>query len=103
MKKTRVDEFGVVTNTYYNEADDKLTIETVQDAEPIIEYAQRARDAHNPGRELYFAGIYPDTIVEAFCKQRGITFEEFILDPEHGKALMRDPDLSKFRVWKGRV
>ncbi len=86
--------------------DDKLVIHRVQDVEPILE---RAKTLHNEGacwsqdREFVHAASIPNVIVEAYCNQHGITFEEWMGNEEHQRRVLNDPSLGHFRIWKGRV
>jgi hypothetical protein len=42
-------------------------------------------------------------VVETYCNTRGITFAEFMQNTDHVAAMLRDPDLSGFRIWTGRI
>ena len=42
-------------------------------------------------------------LVEAYCNDRGITFDQFMGDPAHIRAMVNDPALDAFRIWRGRV
>lgn len=83
--------------------DDKLVIGRFQDCTPILEDAKRR---HNEGlhgsSEMKHAARIPSVIVERYCNEKAITFEEFMGDPVHIKHLVQDPDNSCFRIWKGR-
>lgn len=90
----------VKTNVSY--AHDKLIIERVQDCEPYTEQVRRERETVSKG-DIRKAGIIPFMILEAWIRANGMTFSEFMRDRNACKRLLNDPDLSKFRVWKGRV
>jgi len=89
----------VKTNVSYDETSDRLVIERVQDVEPYMEQA-KSETAQGDFRK---AGIIPFVILEAWIRVKGMTFSEFMRDRNACKRLLNDPDLSKFRVWKGRV
>lgn len=89
----------VKTNVSYDETHDKLIIERVQDVEPYLEQAKR-ETAQGDFRK---AGIIPFVVLEAWIRAKGMTFSDFMRDRNACRRLLNDPDLSKFRVWKGRV
>lgn len=81
-----------------------LVTGTVQDCTPIVE---RTKALHNEGihgsSEMRHAATFPFVLVEKYCNDKGITFEQFMNGREHVRAMLSDPALSHFRVWGGRV
>lgn len=49
------------------------------------------------------AADYPPGFMEMYAKTKGITFHELMANPVHIRNMLNDPELSGFRVWKGRV
>jgi hypothetical protein len=45
----------------------------------------------------------PGVMIEAWCEKRGVTFAEFNRDAKLQSAFINDPDLSAFRIWKGKA
>ena len=78
--------------------------ESVQDCTPILEHAKAL---HNQGfhgsKETKHAASIPLVLVEKYCNNKGITFSEFVSSQSHRKSILNDPDLSSFRIWKGKV
>ncbi|MBO1748895.1 hypothetical protein [Stenotrophomonas indicatrix] len=75
-----------------------------QDVEPILEYAKRMRNQGDVGSsEMRHAAKIPKAVIENYINRTGITFHEFMVDDKHIRAMLNDPDLSGFRIWKGRV
>lgn len=76
----------------------------VQDVEPILEDAKRR---HNEGvhgsSEMRHAAEIPNVLIEAYCNQAGITYEEWCRNKDHIRRVLNDPALAHFRIWKGRV
>lgn len=101
----RIDGGDVATLGHFDELENKLVIERVQDVEPILAHTQRL--ANEGGRsksgELYHAASLPKVLVEKYCNDHNITFAEWLSNPDHVKAMLRDPDLTYFRIWKGKV
>ena len=90
--------------TQLHEHDGKLTFERVQDVEPILDFAHDLRAAGQVGsNEMRHAASMPFVLVEAYCNDRGITYEEFAQNPVHQRAMLNDPALRAFRIWEGRV
>lgn len=90
--------------TKLHETEAGLTIERVQDVEPILDGTHARRVAGLIGSsEMRHAASLPMVIVEAYCNDKGITFQEFMTDPQHVKRMLNTPELRAFRVWEGRV
>lgn len=92
----------VKTITHYDESADRLIIERVQDVEPYLEKAKTESETVKSG-EFKKAGIIPFVVLEAWLKVKGVTFSDFMRDKSLCKKLLNDPELSKLRVWKGRL
>lgn len=73
-----------------------------QDCDPIAEYAKAQHNAGMFGSsDVKHAARLPMVIVEAYCNDHGVTFDEFMRDPIHIKRLVKDPKNDAFRIWKG--
>ena len=92
------------TQTIVAVEDGALVTGTRQDATPIAERAKRmANEGVHGSKDMRLAASIPFVFVEQYCNQRGITFAEFSASQEHKRALINDPALAAFRVWKPRV
>jgi hypothetical protein len=81
-----------------------IVIARQQDVEPMLDYARGRRIAGDTGSgDMRLAAEFPMIVVENYCNQAGITFEQFLADPAHAKRMLGDPSLSGFRVWQGRA
>lgn len=81
-----------------------ITFESRQDAEPILEHAKRLHiEGQHGTSEMRHAARFPRVLVDKYCNDNGITFEEWMKDKTHIRRMLSDPDLSYFRVWKGAV
>lgn len=90
--------------TRVHESDNGLTVERVQDVEPIILGCHDRRTVGMTGSsEMRHAASLPMVLVEAYCNTNRIQFSEFMAEPKHVKAMLNDPALNKFRIWEGRV
>ena len=86
------------------QSDGTLITGTQQDCTPIYEDAKARQNAGFTGSsEFKHAARLPLAIIEVYCNRNGITLEQWGQDPVHIKRMLSDPDLSGFRVWKGRV
>lgn len=45
----------------------------------------------------------PAIIVQQYLHTQGITYADFMRNPEHATRMLNDPALSAFRVSRGRV
>jgi hypothetical protein len=52
---------------------------------------------------LKHAARFDAQLVETYCKDAGITLNEFMVNPVHIRRMLRDPNLSAFRIWQGKV
>ena len=94
----------VGTRFHYIPETDTTAIERIQDCTPILEHATALRnEGHVGSSEMRHAARFPLVVVETYCNTKGITFHEYLSNPEHARAMLRDPDLSAFRVWTGKV
>lgn len=92
------------TRFHYAAESDTMAIERIQDCTPIVDHAKAL---HNEGlhgsNEMRHAARIPYVIIERYCNETGITFEEWMQNPEHMRAMLNDPALAAFRVWGGKV
>jgi hypothetical protein len=42
-------------------------------------------------------------VIQSYCDRVGITWAEWFQNPVHARVMLNDPDLSGFRVDRGRV
>lgn len=83
---------------------DNLIVGRSQDVAPLLQHCSDARSAGNVGsNEFRRAASFPKVLIEKYCTDHGITFAEWMANPDHVKRMLRDPALSGFRVWGGRV
>ena len=94
-------EFGIVEKWHYDETNDTATIETIQDAEMIVE-ANKAAFAQVDERARYGDGVHHvariPLAVLADLRKRGIA-----QDPARLKKWLNDPENRFFRVRPGQV
>lgn len=45
----------------------------------------------------------PAIIVQQYMNDHGVSYAEFIRNPEHAQRMLNDPALSAFRIHRGRV
>lgn len=95
---------GQVLTQLLEGADHAYAIQRTQDVEPILNFTRemQAIGAGN-GNEMKHAAEIPMIFVEQYLQRTGITFAEFCESQEHIKAIVNDPAIEAFRIWKGRV
>lgn len=54
-------------------------------------------------REMRHLAEFPGAVIQAYCDRVGITWAEWFQNPVHARVMLNDPDLSGFRVDRGRV
>ncbi len=93
----------LITTGLRQEGDDLIERRS-QDVSPILEFAKRQRNAGEVGSsEMKHAAKIPKAVIENYIARAGITFHEFMVNDHHIRAMLNDPELSGFRIWKGRV
>lgn len=84
--------------------DDKIVSYSYQDLDPIMDQTGKLREmGHVGGSDMKHAASLPKVLIERYCNEKGITFEEWMREPKHVKAMLNDPQNEPFRIWKGRV
>lgn len=91
-------------STSYKTEDDRLYVGRSQDCTTIAEYAKALHnEGHHGSSDMKHAAKIPLVIVEKYCNERGITFEEFMAGDKHIKAVVENPDNKLFRIWPGKL
>lgn len=91
-------------DTTFKTEENRLYIGRSQDCTMIAEYAKALHnEGHHGSSEMRHAAKIPLVIVEKYCNERGITFEEFMGDEKHLKHVVENPDNKMFRIWTGRI
>lgn len=84
--------------------DGQMTVKRTQDCTPIVEHTKAL---HNEGihgsNDMKHAASIPFIFIEDYCNRHNILFSEFMGNKDHMRALVNDPALAHFRVWKGRI
>jgi hypothetical protein len=81
-----------------------ITFERVQDCDAIAERCKARHNLNDVGAaDMKLAASLPLVIVERYMNDHAITFNEFIGDKDHVRAMLNDPALSHFRIWNGRI
>lgn len=97
------DPYTCVKTEYFAD-DENITVNRVQDCEPILDLTSSLRSIGDVGSsEMRHCASFPPVIVERYCNLNGITFHEWMNNPVHVERMLADPDLKYFRVWEGRV
>lgn len=88
----------------HNDGAGTITFESKQDASPIVAHAKALHnEGHHGSNEMRHAASFPRVLIDKYCSDRGITFQEWMNNKAHIKSMLNDPDLKAFRIWPGRV
>lgn len=94
----------MVERRLHSGSDDSLTISATEDVGGVIETCKSLHNAGFTGsNEMKHAASFPLVIVEDWCKKRGITYQQWAADNKFVREMLNDPNLSAFRIWKGRA
>lgn len=92
------------TSFHVDNIDDKIVVQNTQDVSPILDGCRLRQDTGAVGgSEMRHAATFPMVLIENYCNQHGITFQDWMKDKTHIKRMLNDPDLKGFRVWQGRA
>lgn len=97
---------NIVERIHYDDLEDKLTIERVQDVQPIIEANKRDMDFDNRRHKSETMNLYarvPLIMLEKWAKDNGISYYELMNNDKLLKSFLNDPDNAAFRVRRGRI
>ena len=84
--------------------DGNLKIGRFQDCTPIAEFAKNQQKAGFLGSsDMRHAARIPNVIIEKYCNDHNILFNEFMGNREHMRRVLNDPSLSHFRIWQGKA
>ncbi len=87
---------GVEEWFHYDANEDKVTIEDLQDVEPVIEAAKRLSE-QTPGEDFRHVAFIPDYVLRKSMR------EGWFNDNEAWRRWANDPDNKAFRTWPGRI
>ena len=88
----------------HNDGKGSLTFVSTQNCDPIAEMCKKLqREGKTGSSEMRFVGTIPDVIVEKYCNEQGITYNEFCINRVHVQRIMNNPDYAHFRIWSGKI
>lgn len=65
----------------------------------IADYCKaRQNEGLTGSKDMPVLAEFPAEIVEKYINDAGITFQEWMQNPEHVRRMLRDPALSAFRI-----
>lgn len=54
-------------------------------------------------KEMQHLAEFPGYLIQQYCDQKGIGWDEWFQNPVHARAMLNDPDLRDFRIKRSRV
>lgn len=63
----------------------------------------RHNEGHHGASDFKLMASLPAVVIEHYCNVNGITFREWMKNPEHVKRMVNDPALADFRIAPGRM
>lgn len=78
--------------------------ESLDDLKAVADVCKGLQNSGLTGtREMRHLAEFPGFLIEAYCHQHGIEWDEWFRNPVHCQRMLQDPDLAHFRVDRGRV
>lgn len=85
-------------------ADGTLVVHRRQFVADHVDYCKaRANEGHHGFPDFKLKASIPVTVIEAYCRNNGITLREFGANKEHIRRVVNDPALADFRIAPGRM
>jgi len=104
IEAAKVSTQGEARDNYFIDSENRFVHEIIQDVEPILQQTAEMRSHGFTGSsEMRLAARFPDVVVRNYCNSKGIDMEEFNRDRVHIRNMLKDPALSKFRIWDGKI
>jgi hypothetical protein len=104
IEAAKVSTHGEARDNYFIDSENRFVHEIIQDVEPILRQTEEMRSHGFTGSsEMRLAARFPDVVVRNYCNSKGIDMEEFNRDRVHIRNMLKDPALSKFRIWDGKI
>ena len=76
----------------------------LDDLKLVSDLCQKMQNANMTGdKDMPLLGIVPNWVVMKYICENGITYAQFMRNPEHATRLLNHPDNAYFRVQKGTV
>jgi hypothetical protein len=91
-----------MAKTQYEFKDDEIIVHRSSDVSTLLEINKMKRDCRPTG-EFFEVAEFDGVIVEHYLNTHGVSFEEFMANPEHILRMARDPALAYFRTWNGKI
>ena len=88
---------GFFQRAHFDDAEERLVIQTIQDEKPIVDANKRmfnAGDGSSPSRELQHVARIPNALVEKWLREEGIN----IFNKNHWPAVIRKLNSSEY-LW----
>lgn len=93
-----------LVKTWMAEEDGKTVFKLEQDCTPIAELSKALHnEGHHGSSEMKHAAKIPRVAIDAYCHLHGISFQEWMGNEHHIRAMCNDPSLKDFRIWPGKV
>lgn len=81
-----------------------IASESVESLQYVADHCKELRETGDTGsKDMRLLGVVPRFMIEMYCNDNGVTFQEFMRNPEIQTRMLNDPALSAFRVHEGRV
>lgn len=90
------DRYGTAVKVLHTD-DEGITVQTLEDVEPIIDEAKALRENHKARGHLKHVARVPSSVVEQSIR------EGWFNDPKAWDRWLNDPQNRDFRVWEGTV
>ena len=93
----RIEEIDATHEAHIYEAN-------LDDIRAVADHCQALQNAGMTGdRDMWALMTVPAIIVQQYMNENGVSYPEFIRNPEHAKRMLNDPALSAFRIHRGRI
>lgn len=96
---------GDVHTRLIDHGDEGIVVQREQYVGDIREHCiARHNEGHwGPNKDMRLMASFPPVVIEHYCNVHGVSFREFMNNPEHAKRMVNDPALADFRIHPGKM
>lgn len=95
--RARIEQIDALHEAHIYEAN-------MDDLYAVADHCKALQSAGQTGdSEMRALMTVPAIIVQQYMNEKGVSYAEFMRNPEHARRMMNDPALSAFRIHRGRV
>jgi len=96
---------GNKTEVWHGEKDGKFTVETIIDAQPLLNHVTQMKhlSRNHKSEVANYVGSIDLTLLRKWGEKKHIKFDEIMRDTKYLNQYLNDPDNAKFKAVDGKI